>query len=376
MEKNYYNLLGIDTTADSDAIADSIRTTRKRYRQLVSSPDQQTRIDAEVMMSTLAKAEETLLSPDARALYDAQLQAMSEHLGQHIELVGQEGQEGIEYWLKVATDYLESGSPESARAAVQRVFDYDNDNATAWDIEYRALIELNQTEQAIFALDQVIRHDPQNEPLRATKLQLLYQIGAYDRALKFCNYVIERASSLNVPDICWWEMAVANLMFTTGKAEESFELYERLIKKYPDNIILKDRFSEEVINYLKANISNDGREYFIGNEYQLNLLKANLEYLDKINSSAVLKGKQYQQFLAIYDYGIQKIVNIPFMILVVFVGGLMVYILRMSAVDGRISTYVLALVLFLIAGFGLRYIYRLVASPRWEVIAKKKYQMR
>ena len=51
---NYYELLGVEKTADEGAIKEAIRKTRKRFRQLEGAPDMNQRQMAETKMTQIA----------------------------------------------------------------------------------------------------------------------------------------------------------------------------------------------------------------------------------------------------------------------------------------------------------------------------------
>lgn len=368
MSSNYYEILGIPTSADPEQITDAIRTARKRYRQLVGAPDQQVRINAELMMSTLSEAEDTLLNRELRMVYDQQLLGIATQAQRQIQHASPVD---TQHWIMVANEYLDSGSPESARAAIRRVFEIDSDNPQAWLIEYRALVDLNLIEDAIFAIDQVVRHNPMNEGMRIKKVQHLYQIKSYDRAIKYCRFVIDRSTSLGIHDLSWWEMCFANLTYLIGNVDDSFASYRQLINKYPDNQVIKARFADDILNNLLTNLSYDGSNYFIGNQKQFDLLHSQMEFVSNLGNIDIEKTEIYQLLYKLYDGGRRKSISGCFGCASLFFG---IYIIPslFFAVFGLTNVSVLSMIPMTVFVGGLLFvIYKLTTKPKWKVIAQQ-----
>lgn len=302
-QKNYYELLNVDANSTQEDIERAVRVMRKRYRQLVGSPDQQTRLNAELIMAQLAEAEETLLDAQLRMAYDYQLKTLA--VKQEHEIQKPESN-GVQQWLDAAEDYLASGSPESARLAAKRIIDIDSDNLQAWMISFRALVDLDLYEEAILANDQILRLDPNNNDMQATKLQLLYEIEAHDRAEKYCRYIIDRAPSLVGVDLPWWQMHLAHLLFLKGSFGDSFNYYKQLVYAYPRNSQIKVRYAEDLLLYVAANLSSNDQGVYIGNQNQYDLLESSLTEVENLTDWDVLNIEMYVVLKQLFDEGNKK----------------------------------------------------------------------
>lgn len=75
---NYYEELGISETSSLDDVKKSIKSNRKRYRQLTGSPNIDQRSMAERKMEIIAQAEKVFENEETRKKYDKELE-ISKH---------------------------------------------------------------------------------------------------------------------------------------------------------------------------------------------------------------------------------------------------------------------------------------------------------
>ena len=71
---NYYEELGISETSSLDDVKKSIKSNRRRYRQLTGSPNIDQRSMAERKMEVIAQAEKVFESEETRQKYDRELE--------------------------------------------------------------------------------------------------------------------------------------------------------------------------------------------------------------------------------------------------------------------------------------------------------------
>lgn len=182
---NYYKILELDRSADTEAISKAISTKRRFWQPKTSNPKLETRQLAEKMMKDISEAERILNNPSKRSNYDQQLSA------QVVEPETVTPPRGGRDWLKIAIEYLSQGDATQANYAAREATVQQSENPEAWYYRGVSSALLDNDRDALFELTEAVRLNPNEAPYHA-ELGDLYRrndqwrqgLDAYRRASK------------------------------------------------------------------------------------------------------------------------------------------------------------------------------------------------
>ena len=295
---NYYQSIGIEPHTSHDEIAMAIRATRKRYRQLVGSPDQRVRLDAEQQLLDLSEAEDILLDPVRRKAYDQELFGVGYPVPQ---AQGSALTPRVDHWVQEGWRYYQTNAMDSARKAAEYALKLDEQHTQAWELDYRAALAQQDLEGAFFAMDQLFRLDPTRIDLLSAKIRIYYEYKSYDLGYNYCKEVIARAQSLGIADLAWWEISCADLCFRSGKRAEGLNQIASMVMKYPNDSRVKVNYSENLIADAWDHMDRYGDTFYISDQSQVDYLDKVFKILNNLDCEPVLKGSSFRQLKSFYD---------------------------------------------------------------------------
>ena len=234
---NYYEILGIESSADEDTIRGAIRKTRSRYRQVAGSPNKEQARNAEVMIEKLAQAEATLLNPEVRPGYDAQLAAQPATSLEPAPVAG-----GSSDWTESAKSYLANGQPRNAAQAAKEATRAEPDSIDAWTVRAYAALELRDFQDADFSASEAQKRDPGNPQMFGLLADVADGEGRYADAQR----AFARAAELE-PTNPYWAGRVAWAMGDQGNYEGAITYARQLVAHYADSQYVKDTLAHQLL---------------------------------------------------------------------------------------------------------------------------------
>lgn len=221
---NYYELFDIDMTADAATIERTIRTERKRWRQLTGSPDRDRAQNAERRMAQLEAAESTLLDDAARARYDAALSA------QLSAPRTAPAPAPTTDWAERARDYYQAGDIRNAFTAAKKGTDVTPENNLAWYYYVQTAIELKRLEEADFASSELVQRTPQLDVSHDLRGSVLDLMGRYREA-----EISFRSAARIEPGSAYYHGRAAWAVLDQGQIDKAVEEATALVARFPDD---------------------------------------------------------------------------------------------------------------------------------------------
>lgn len=234
---NYYEILGINSSADEDTIRGAIRKTRSRYRQVAGSPNREQARNAEVMIEKLAKAEAMLLNPDAKPGYDAQLAAQPAPSPEPVPIGG-----GSTSWIETAKSYLANGQPRNAARAAQEATRAEPASVDAWTVRAYAALELKDFQDADFSASEAQKRDPGNPQMFGLLADVCDGEGRFADAQR----AFSRAAELE-PTNPYWSGRVAWALGDQGNFEGAITYARQLVAHFPASQYVKDTLANQLL---------------------------------------------------------------------------------------------------------------------------------
>ncbi len=237
---DYYELLGIDPSADPDQIRVAIRKTRGRYRQQAGSPNLEQRSNAERMIALIGEAEKALTDPTARQGYDAARSAEPEQPSKPEPRSKPEptgptaGNDGGE-WIETARAYLADGALRNASAAAMEATRVAPDNIEGWLVRSAVALASQDFRDAEFAATEANRRAP-SEPKVVGNLAEVYL--AEDRYAE-AEKTFERVSILE-PGEPYWRIRAAWAAIEQGRNEDALHTARELAAEHPNKQDVRD----------------------------------------------------------------------------------------------------------------------------------------
>ncbi|MCI9889464.1 hypothetical protein JT358_13490 [Micrococcales bacterium 31B] len=316
-EQNYYEVLNLDLSADETTIRAAIRKTRSRYRQLTGSPNKQQARRAEEMIEVLAAAENTLLKPDQRADYDAQLRGGTgsqvaqrtppapapiarQDIRRHqppTQPPAQPDPQARDHWLAAARQYFATGEYENALQAASHAATADRECAEAWDLQARALLYGNRPREAEFAASEANRLRPDVPATLGLLGDVYAATGRHGEAEKVYTEVVRLE-----PDSLQWQDRLMWALASSGKREQSIQLGTELVTRNPQAMTLRDSLAMQLLADADACLSfrpNDTNRFFT-NRKQLQYYANRLEQvraLGPLGTDATLRRSESEHHL-------------------------------------------------------------------------------
>lgn len=269
---NYYELLGIDPSADEDKIREAIRTSRKRYRQVAGSPNKEQARNAEVMMDKLAAAESDLLDADKRKSYDARL--ISQPVPQAAAPAATSD------WVETAKTYLANGSPRNAAQAAKQATVTQPESVEAWTVRAYAALELKDYSDADFAASEAQRREPGNAQISGLLGDVYDAEGDYRQAER----AFARAAELESSNP-YWHGRVAWAVSDQGRTKEALALANQITASFATSDYAKKVHAFMLLKDAESVLSRDSSGIYFTNKNQITYVEQRLAEVAAIGSA-------------------------------------------------------------------------------------------
>ena len=254
---DFYELLGIEQSADEQAIRAAIRKTRGRYRQQAGSPSLEQRSKAEQVLAQIAEAETAFDSPGSRKTYDAQ---MAGHKASPLP-PNREEQAGSQPnqhrgpqkdWLKTAADYLDAGEPRNAAGAAKEATRATPADPQAWQFRARAALALDDFRDAEFAATEAMKLMPGDGAGHGLRGDVLRAEGRHSEAED-----AYRAAADLAPTDPTWHAQVAFTLIDQNRPKDAVSEARGVVVKHAGAQFARDTLARVLIADSKAAMSND-----------------------------------------------------------------------------------------------------------------------
>lgn len=271
---NYYELLGVEKTADEGAIKEAIRKTRKRFRQLEGAPDMNQRQMAETKMTQIAEAEKTLLDASARQEYDKQLEQASAQPESNPQ---PQSNGPSTSFLDDAKSYYRNGQLRNASYAAKEATRNEKDNPEAWYV--RALISLEQNDyaDADFSANQALQLNSQNAAIFGVLGDVADRESRYQDAEKYF-----RGAAKLEPDNYYWAGRVVWALSDQKRFDEALTEVKTLFAKYPNEPYVKTTYINLLLNDIENAASQQDGMYYFTNKKQIEYARNRIQQIERI----------------------------------------------------------------------------------------------
>ena len=201
---NYYEELGISETSSLDDVKKSIKSNRKRYRQLTGSPNIDQRSMAERKMEIIAQAEKVFENEETRKKYDGEL-AISKQSSEGTPDSTPTNDSNTSY-LDSARQAFYSGKKSLAYSYIEEALKINRNDADAWYFKAMISLEDQKLSDAELAISEANRLRPKNADILSLlgdvyceKDQQNFAIQYYQEAFELSNnsfYLLKKGRSL------------------------------------------------------------------------------------------------------------------------------------------------------------------------------------
>lgn len=236
VDEDYYRLFEIARDADEAAIRAAIKAARKRWRQLTGSPDKDRARLAEQRMEQLEAAETILLDDDARARYDAELDATRPapaavpNQAPSPEPKGSTPPAPTVDWGERARKYYFDGDFQNAFLAAKKGTDLTPENNLAWSFYGWSAIDLKRHQDADFASAELVHRLPNDASAHELRGAALDAVGRYaDAETAFRN------ASRFAPANSYYQGRAAWALLDQGRANEAVAEAWKIVDRFPDD---------------------------------------------------------------------------------------------------------------------------------------------
>lgn len=156
---NYYEILGISSSADVDEIRERIRDETRNWTKRTTARDLDKRQQAELRMRQLSEANSILLDPETRRDYDERMAHQPpQPTGPPTD--SPVGSGGVEEVVARARQHLGLGEIPAALRFARQATELDPRNADAWAILAEAKAQFGQLDEAVYEYRRAIDLDP------------------------------------------------------------------------------------------------------------------------------------------------------------------------------------------------------------------------
>lgn len=249
---DYYELLGIDQNATEEEIHKAVRNTRRRFRQLSGSPDQDKRSRAEKVINQLAEAEKILGDAAARQRYDANYAQASAAAQQQEEAQQQGPSASGGDFLEDAKRYYRAGQMRNAIYAAKEATQVRSDDPEAWSLRASIDLDIEDYGDADFSVNQALRYAPHNPVLYDMLGTIANKEQRYADAIEAYNKAV-----LLEPNDGYFPTMKAMNMFAAGQHDQSLDFIRQTQQKFPDDKFVKVMHVSILLDMITWIQSND-----------------------------------------------------------------------------------------------------------------------
>jgi curved DNA-binding protein CbpA len=221
---DFYRLLGVAETADSESIKKAIREQRRTWNKRAGQSDPTRRAQAEERIRQIAEAERVLLDPHRREAFDRQVKPAWD-AAPH----GPAASSGTRDWMAAAREYAASGNAASALYAAREAISHDGASHEAWSIRANSSFVLGNFQDAEFEFKEAIRLQPDNPEYHFDLAE------AYTGRHEWKSALDEYEMSLRLaPGNPVYRTAIANVYIQNAVPERALALMDAVVKEHPN----------------------------------------------------------------------------------------------------------------------------------------------
>lgn len=235
---NYYEELGISETSSLDDVKKSIKSNRRRYRQLTGSPNIDQRSMAERKMEVIAQAEKVFESEETRQKYDRELEN-SKQSSEGVPDSTPTNHSNSSY-LDSARQAFYSGKKSLAYSYIEEALKINRNDADVWYFKAMISLEDRKLSDAELAISEANRLRPKNADI----LSLLGDVYCEQNQQKFAIQYYQEAFELSNNSF---------YLLKKGRSLFLFDQYKQAVKDVRylyDHYLEENKNNEEYIYYL------------------------------------------------------------------------------------------------------------------------------
>lgn len=300
---NYYELLGLPPTADTDTIEKKIKGDVRAWRKRTESSNLATRQEAELRMQHLQAARETLLDPGRRAAYDKRLATAPPSAPRPTAPTGTRD------WLSQAEEYLAMNDYHSAAYAAREATRVAGDSPRAWNVRGRANAGLGNLNDALYEVRQATALDPNNTQYHFDLGTVCEQLERWQDALA----AYETAARLDPSDHVF-RLAVAGVYVQNDLPEKALPIVEEVHRRLPDDELVNNVLAETLSAAAEAvpAYRESGGIYMITSPGEITRMEAlldraaGLQHLDRAVRDEISRVREYVDGCAKKKYSVPE----------------------------------------------------------------------
>ncbi|MGO3877343.1 tetratricopeptide repeat protein [Corynebacterium casei] len=270
---NYYEILGIESSADEETIRKAIKDVRRKARQKTGSPVPIERRSAEALMEQLDSADRILLDPAKRKEYDNEL------LRRPVERKPESTSNNTTSWIDSAKAYLANGQPRNAVQAAKQATLNNPENPEAWLVRAYADLEIRDYVDAEFSANEAQQRDLGNPAIYGLLGDIFDGEDRYREAVG----AFQSAANL-VPDDPYWHGRVIWAIYEGGDLSSATSESKKLHAKFPESEFVRMTYSMLLLYQADEALSRDDEHIWVTNTAQINYLKNQLEAVRSLNA--------------------------------------------------------------------------------------------
>lgn len=258
---DYYKILDVPMTAQSEEIKVAIKDKRRLWLQKTNAPQLERRQEAEVKVKQIDEAEKILLDSSKRSEYDKKLKTSSQTDERTVD----------EKELKVADELVKQGwealiSDNIADAIYigTKATEKQGDNPEAWALLAQAKYRWGEIEDSIYEYKKAIKLRPNNS-------EYYFDLGSvYESQQRWQDAVdnYQKASKID-PKVSVYRAAIGQVYLRVEMYEDAIQILESCVSEEPDNTtytwFLALAYNDLVLKKYMVE-SNDGSYYLVSKE--------------------------------------------------------------------------------------------------------------
>ncbi|WP_130013921.1 tetratricopeptide repeat protein [Serinicoccus sediminis] len=242
---DFYELLGIDRDAGTDAIKKAIREKRREARNRANHPRPETRAMGESMIEQLAEAEKILLDPAKRRQYEGELETAASQPASEAA-----SGEGGRDWLRIAQQYLAQGQISQAGYAAREATQAQSNNPEAWYVRGQTSALQENFADAEFELSEALRLNPK---MAEAHLEL-GEIYAHHELWPKAVGAYEKAAEIN-PDNPYVRAALASGYIGLGNIDRARPILEKVVQENPQVDLYRVYLADALVREAEGKMS-------------------------------------------------------------------------------------------------------------------------
>ena len=264
---NYYDILGISQTAESDEIEQKYRDIGRQLRNQQNHPDDNIQEEAKRKLKELPNAKKVLLDPVERQKYN---QKLEEYQRRQQQAPSQDPPNNdiasSSELIKEGYKLFAIGAINAALAVAKQATARYGDDPNTWALLAEARFRTNDTDSAIYEYKRAIDLRPNEPKFHHSLGQVFEKAKQNDYAIIAYNKAIELA-----PTQIYYALSLGRFLVEIKRWDGSVNILEDCYKRQPDNPQVAEALMIAYDGWIKAN----------GSAKTLEDLKKTLKMIDK-----------------------------------------------------------------------------------------------